>query len=122
LGITTVTRGLKILTVGESKSSSAYITFKTKQAAADAIQVLLAKDTLKMIILPAPDPRDLIWGNATVGAAELSMRSNISTLALVVFALTGFIPLLIAINGSGKFFVKIERNEVCVFFYSFSLL
>lgn len=39
LGITAVARGLKLLTVGDLKSSSAFVTFKTKQAAVDACQV-----------------------------------------------------------------------------------
>jgi len=39
LGFEAVGRGLKILTVGGGKSSSGYITFKTKQAAVDAKQV-----------------------------------------------------------------------------------
>jgi hypothetical protein len=39
LGVAAVARGVRILTIGEGKSSSGFVTFKSKQAAVDARQV-----------------------------------------------------------------------------------
>lgn len=99
LGLFSVARGLKILTLGEGKSSSAYVTFKSKEAAADCRQVVLGREAFKLTVHTAPDPRDLIWENAPVTEKEGLVRNAVVNIVLGVFGPLFFIAALTFLAG-----------------------
>ena len=99
LGLTGVAQGLKILTLGEGKSSSAYVTFKSKVAVTDCRQVLLGKEAFKINVHTAPDPRDLIWENASVTETEGNTRNFVVSIVLGVFGPILFIAALTFLAG-----------------------
>ena len=79
LGAAALGHGLKILVVGgdhraKTKSSSGYVTFKSKRAVTDAKQLLLTRTPFTLEVLEAEDPRSIIWDNATVSAMERRVR------------------------------------------------
>ena len=99
LGLTGVAQGLKILTLGEGKSSSAYVTFKSKVAVTDCRQVLLGKEAFEITVHTAPDPRDLIWENASVTETEGNIRNFVVSIVLGVFGPLLFIAALTFLAG-----------------------
>jgi hypothetical protein len=98
-GLATVTRGLKLITLGEGKSSTGYVTFKTKQARADAAQVLLTDRSFRLVVRPAPDPRDLIWENAAVTRTETMTRGLLASSAVWLFGIFMFTLVLSFLQG-----------------------
>ena len=103
LGAAAIGRGLRIIVAGDdhtkAKSSNGYVTFKSKRAVTDAKQLLLTNEPFSLELTTAEDPRGIIWANATVAATEGRVRRAAAAIAVVVFAVVGYIPLITLCNA-----------------------
>ena len=79
-GAQTVFRDLELVTFGAyyKTSSTAFITFKTRVAASMANQMFLSADHYTIHTSPAPNPSDIIWGNAHVPITQIRARTNLA--------------------------------------------
>lgn len=88
-GVLEATRALELLTIGAyyKISTTAFITFKSRVAKCSSQQMLLSHDHYMMDVLPAPNPKDIIWENVSIPQQQIKMRTSISHGTLVVGAL-----------------------------------
>lgn len=72
--------------VQEELPSTAFVTFRTMQAACVACQVVLDEDPVRgmgMQVSPAPEPRDVVWHNVARLQAQLLVRQFFVEIALL---------------------------------------
>jgi hypothetical protein len=88
-GVLEATRALELLTIGAyyKISTTAFVTFKSRVAKCSSQQMLLSHDHYMMDVLPAPNPKDIIWENVSIPQQQIKMRTSISDGTLVVGAL-----------------------------------
>ena len=87
---------------GRYKSSTGFVTFKTRTAAAGAASAVISPLPCRLAAQPAPDPRGMVWPNSHVAAAEARVRTGVAALAVFAFGVFGFVPTITAINGVSK--------------------
>ena len=102
LAVAALAKGVKILTVGESKSSTGFVTFKSRTAAANATTGILTSKSFCLEASGAPDPRDMIWANSVAPATETRTRRWLASAAVFFFGLLWFIPLIGFFNSLGN--------------------
>lgn len=79
----------------EDLPSTAFITFRTLQAACVACQVVLDEDAAlgtELLVSPAPEPRDVVWQNVARPQAQLLVRIFFVELALLFGLLFWSVP------------------------------
>ena len=62
-------------------------------------QVILTARAFKLQVTAAPDPRDLIWPNATATRTERLVRGTVTSVGVDLFGAIFFVILLVAIQG-----------------------
>ena len=87
--------GELVVGIGEGRSSTGIVTFKTLAAASSAQQLLLTNLSFSLSpVSQAPDPRDIIWKNISMPhAAKVSKEETFGYLA-ILGALFGWLPLI----------------------------
>lgn len=69
-----VTKAVGLLTLGSSMSSTGFVTFKSLTCAAVSAQLQLTNQPFTFKIIPAPEPRDIIWANVGVPTTQVETR------------------------------------------------
>jgi hypothetical protein len=82
-------------------SSSGVVVFKTMATATVATQVLLCNKGHTPRVFRAPDPRDLVWTNATVNIDDGKRRSDFVSFVIKIVGVFVFIPVLVLCNAFG---------------------
>jgi hypothetical protein len=88
-GVLEATHTLELLTIGAyyRNSSTAFVTFSSRVAQANAIQVYLSHRHFNMHLDPAPNPRDIIWPNVSNPRDQVEARTLIADCTLYVGAI-----------------------------------
>ena len=88
-GVLQATRTLEMLTVGAyyKISSTGFVTFKSRVATSSSLQMLLSHEYFRMRVLPAPNPKDIIWDNVSIPLPQILARTKIANANLVVGAI-----------------------------------
>lgn len=82
-------------TGGTSMTETAFVTFKSLQAACLACQIVLDEDALQgwdLVATPAPEPRDVVWRNVARKKAQRLVRHFFVELSLLLGLLFWSVP------------------------------
>lgn len=98
----------KVLSNPKSVMPAAFVSFKTRWAAAVCSQTKQAKDSSTWLTEWAPEPRDVFWSNLPIPYLQLNSRRLISLVLLVVMIVFFLIPVTFVQSLANL--DKIERN------------
>lgn len=124
-GMMAATRTLELITFGAyyQTSSTAFVTLRSRVAAACAHQMLLSHENYSMTVLSAPNPRDIIWDNVSTPRTQIELRKSIASYTLVIGAIfwsivVGFITTVSNLESLAQRYhwIKVYQNT---FVYEF---
>jgi len=83
-GLKATTKRLKMLTVGtQSSSSTAFVTFKSRETACEAVNGVLTQEHYGISVAAAPNPFDILWYNVHVSKEQYEIRHSIADTAII---------------------------------------